>query len=355
MLNGLHRAARRFSRPPASAEAEVAVTCRVRLARNLAGHRFPDWAGDAEREAIRKRLEPAVLGTPAFRGGTAYAVDRLDELALQELVERRLISHDLADGGAGAGVALSRDGSLSVMFNEEDHLRIQAILPGMDLERAWRMADEADTQIERKVRYAFDETLGYLTACPSNLGTGLRASVMLHLPGLRLAGDLDAVYRAFDALRVEVRGMGGEGSEAAGNLVQVSNQGTLGEDEPHVVAGLLHIVRETVRQERFARRRLLRAYRETAVDYVARSLALLQGARLMGGDEALDCLSALRLGLEWGLLSGVDRKAVAELADGVQPGHLRRMLGGGAADPAERDIARAKWLRDRLARARVRH
>jgi protein arginine kinase len=352
----LSRNPKTFRRPAAKSapEADVAVSCRVRLARNLAGHRFPDWAGDSEREKIRQRLEKAVMATPAFRKGVSMAVEQMDDLMLEELWERRLISRDLMDCGAGSGVAISRDATLSVMFNEEDHLRIQVLRPGMDVKRAWELADQVDTQIERNVRYAFDETLGYLTSCPSNLGTALRASVMLHLPGLHYEGDLQAVFRALDALRVEVRGMGGEGSESVGTLVQVSNQGTLGLDEPSVVSGLLRIVDETVRQERFARRRLLRDRPLVALDYVARSLAMLKNARIMGFEEAVSFLYALQLGLEWGMLDGIDRKTLDTLVEDMQLGFLRRSADGVVPDPFHFAAFRCVLLGEQLSNVELR-
>lgn len=347
------KTARRISCPGDQAATDVAISCRVRLARNLASHRFPDKAGDKEREAIFDELEPIVAGLPMFRGGSSIRIDEIDDTGLDELVESRMISRDLAEGGAGAGAVFSADQFLSVMFNEEDHLRIQAILPFMDLKSAWKLADGADSAIEHSVRYAFDSQLGYITACPSNLGTGLRASVMLHLPGLRLAGHIDAVYRAFDSLRVETRGMGGEGSNFSGDLVQISNQGTLGVDENHVISELSRIADDAIRQERNARARLLLESPAVALDFVARSLALLQNARMIGTDESLDLLSALRVGIDWGMLSGISPGTVKGLALEVQPGHMTRMFGKSVEDPVSRDIERASWLRRRLAKARV--
>ncbi len=326
----------------------VAISCRVRLARNLSGVRFPDWADEAERRRVRQTLSRALLAPGCLPAAQALNIDELDEVAVQLLIEQRLISFDLSERGPGAGVVVSGDGHIAVMINEEDHLRIQVIEPGMDLLHAWETADELDTRLESHVAYAFSSRLGYLTACPSNVGTGLRASVMLHLLGLRLTGDIDAVLRSLDRMRLAVRGVGGEGSEAAGHMFQVSNQGTLGEDEASVIGGLSRIVAEVVRQERNARLRMLRDSPVVLLDCVARALVLLQHARVMQADEALDYLSALRLGLELGLLRRVTGAVLDELALAVQPGHLQQHLGS-RAEPEQRDTVRADWLRGRLA------
>lgn len=356
---GRKKTARRFSRDSAVGGFDVAVSSRVRLARNLANHRFPDWASDKEREKIRRELETVVLGLPAFENGRSIVVSEMDDDEIDNLVESRLISNDLADGGVGAGAVFadedpSGDNELSVMFNEEDHIRIQAVLPGLDLVGAWKIADEADTQIESSVRYAFDGELGYITSCPSNLGTGLRASVMLHLPALRLSGYSDAVFRAFDALHVEVRGMGGEGSGIVGDLVQLSNQGTLGFDERHVIGTLSGIVEETIRQEINARIRLADERSNLAADYVARSLALLQNARTMTTDEALDLLSAMRVGIEWGLIAGITKERIDKIACQIQPSHLAGLLAMRIDRPEDRDAARAGALNTYFAHAEMR-
>lgn len=338
------------ARRPATAGAEtaVALSCRVRLARNLRGERFPDWNDEAGRQRIFRQVVDAVLAAGGLRAPQVFDVGKLDDLTLQQIGERRLISNDLIERGGGGGLVLDAGGELSVMINEEDHLRIQVIHPGLDLRRAWEVADAFDTRLESRLDYAFSRQLGYLTACPSNVGTGLRASVMLHLLGLRLTEDLDAVLRALDRLRLTVRGVGGEGSDAAGHMFQISNQGTLGRSEDAVLAELLLHVQEVVRQERFARLRLMRDAPWLIEDCVARALALLQSARVIQADESLDYLSALRLGAELGLLRRLTVARAAELALAVQPGSLQRLMGA-AADPDRRDVFRADWLRAQLA------
>ncbi|MDD5707724.1 MAG: ATP--guanido phosphotransferase [Kiritimatiellae bacterium] len=338
----------RAARPAPSACGAVALCCRVRLARNLRGERFPDWSDEEGRRRVFDRVAKAVADGGGMRQPEVLKVEDLDALTLQQLNERRLISGDLMDRGAGAGLVTDFDGRLSVMINEEDHLRIQTIQPGMDLWGAWAEADALDTRLEESLDYAFSSKLGYLTACPSNVGTGLRASVMVHLLGLRLTEDLDAVLRALDRLRLMVRGVGGEGSDAAGHMFQISNQGTLGQTENDVIAGLLRQVNAVVDQERFARLRLLRDNPSLIEDCVARALALLQNARMAQADESLDYLSALRLGVEVRMLRHLDIERIERLMLSVQPGHMQLLMGA-ESEPEQRDIYRADWLREQLA------
>ena len=325
----------------------IAVSCRVRLARNLRGLKFPDWADEAE----RRRLFDQVASWLAQEAGISRArivpVGELDEPTRDLLRERHLISRDLAERGPGSGLVISGDERVAVMINEEDHLRVQVIEPGMDLHRAWDVADAVDARMEQQFDYAFSPKLGFLTACPSNVGTGLRASVMVHLLGLRLTNDLDAVLRALERLRLTVRGVGGEGSDAAGHMFQISNQETLGEDETALIDDLLETVGDVVHQERNARLRLQRDTPEVLLDCVARALAIIQSARVMETEEALDYLSALRLGVEMGLVRRLTVAEVDALTLGIQPGHLQRSLGT-MLEPPRRDIVRAKLMREVL-------
>jgi len=331
----------------------IAVSCRVRLARNLRGVKFPDWADETERRRIFDRVAPWLAREAGIEGARIVAVGDLDEVTRDLLCERHLISRDLAERGSGAGLVASADERVAVMINEEDHLRIQVIEPGMDLQRAWEMADALDTRMEQHFDYAFSPKLGFLTACPSNVGTGLRASVMVHLLGLRLTDDLDAVLRALERLRLTVRGVGGEGSEAAGHMFQISNQETLGADESTLIAQLLEVVGDVVHQEQNARLRLQRDAPETLLDCVARARALVQSARVMETGEALDYLAALRLGVEAGLLRRLTVAEVDALMLGIQPGHLQKRLGR-TLEPPRRDIVRADWLRECLGHVTLR-
>ena len=341
-------------RPPAAqdAAAGIAVSCRVRLARNLRDERFPDWADEAGRRRVFEALGPWLAHDAGIEGARRLDVGALDDATRDLLCERHLISTDLAGRGAGVGLVVAGDERLAVMLNEEDHLRIQVIEPGMDLQHAWRVADALDTRLDARFACAFSPRLGYLTACPSNVGTGLRASIMVHLLGLHLAEDLDASLRALERLRFAVRGVTGEGSEAAGHMFQVSNQETLGADEATLIGELLDIVGEVVRQERNARLRLRRDSPEVLVDCVARALAVIQSARIMATGEALDHLSALRLGVHLGLVRRLTVAEVDDLTLAIQPGHLQKRLGQ-TLEPARRDVVRADFMRAALAQAEL--
>ena len=331
----------------------IAVSCRVRLARNLRGLKFPDWADEKERRRVFDQVTPWLEREAGIDQARIVPVGELDDATRALLRERHLISRDLMERGPGSGLVVSGDERLAVMVNEEDHLRIQVIEPGMDLHRAWTVADALDSRMERQFDYAFSSKLGFLTACPSNVGTGLRASVMVHLLGLRLTNDLDAVLRALERLGLAVRGVGGEGSDAAGHMFQISNQETLGADETALIDELLDVVGDVVHQERNARLRLRRDSPEVLADCVSRALAIIQSARIMETEEALDYLSALRLGVEMGLVRRLTIAEVDTLALGIQPGHLQRSMGK-TIEPPRRDVVRAKVMRELLANAGLR-
>ncbi len=329
---------------------DIAMTCRVRLARNLERERFPDWATGKDRERVLETVCGAVMREAGeFR---VSAVAALDEQARDVLCEMHLASQDLMAREVGGGVAYAPDGSVCVMVNEEDHLRIQGFAKGLELEAAWRAADALDTALERHLPYAWTPRYGYLTACPSNVGTGLRAGAMLHLLGLRLLGEIEAVVRGLERMRLLVRGVAGEGSEAAGQIYQVSNMDTLGRDEAETVGRVKRICTEVVRQEYQARVRLVRESPLVLADCLARSLSVLQSARLMSTAEALEFLSALRLGAALGLVTRLKVADVDRLILLMQPGHLQKSLGL-ALTPEERDEMRAVFLRRRVASLRL--
>jgi len=338
-------------RPPWLQRADpegIVMSARVRLARNVAGTAFPGWAGEAESRRLCRRLLPVLAALPPFAGGAVWRLDEMEALDRQRLRERHLISAELAGKGAGSALLVAADESLSVMVNEEDHLRIQAMAPGRDLLPLWRAADALDTAVGERIAYAVSPRLGYLTACPSNVGTGLRASVMLHLPGLRMAGEAGPVVKGLDKLGLAVRGLLGEGTDALGNMYQISNQATLGATERDLIGRLDELVGAVIAHERHARLRLLETQPVRVRDRVARALALLTQARVMRSEEALDLLSALRLGVALGWLSGLTGDQLHDFVLGVQPAHLQQEAGA-PLTPDERDERRADWLRRSLA------
>jgi protein arginine kinase len=336
---------------------DVVLSSRVRLARNLAGAPFAAKSSRRDRLATLEACRNQVL-----RAGLAERLVWIDlhEAPMMQrslFVERHLISKQHSKGrpmGAGAGedpraVAFSvPDERLSIMVNEEDHLRIQAIRSGLALAAAWREIDEVDDKLESGLDYAFSPRFGYLTACPTNVGTGLRMSAMLHLPGLRLTGDIEKVKRAAQDMSLAVRGFYGEGSEAVGDLYQLSNQTTLGKSEATILHELeSEIIPRVIEYERVSRRELLTKRRVVIEDQVCRAWGLLTNARLLTTDEAMQALSLVRLGTLLGLLKNTDQKVVNQMMLVVQPSHLQRAVGK-ELDQEQRRVARASLLRSRL-------
>jgi protein arginine kinase len=334
-------------------DADVVVSSRVRLARNLAGRRFTHHADEDEQLEAYEASRDAVMESKAgdgFAGVLSWLdLNDLPELDRHVLVERNLISRRHAESEEPRGVALTTpDESLSVMVGEEDHLRMQVIQPGFAVERAFERVNAADDAVEAVADYAYSPKFGYLTACPTNVGTGIRVSVMLHLPALKMNAELDKVQRAAKALSLAVRGLHGEGSDAVGDLYQFSNQSTLGKSEMEIVETFSQkIVPRIVGLERAARRTLLDKRRIFFEDQVHRALGMLRSARLMKADEAFQLLSHVRLGIAAGVVEDVELTTVAELLLLVQPGHLQRSAGR-EMDQAERRIERARMIRERL-------
>jgi len=327
--------------------AGVVISSRVRLARNIHGIAFPGWAGDDECRKLFSRLSSELTSLESMADSTVFSMDALDELARDILCERRLISVELADKEVGSGLVVCEKGRVAVMINEEDHLRFQAMRPGMALSAAWKTISAIEHKLEQRVRYAFSPRLGYLTACPSNVGTGLRASVMMHLPGLKLQGEVDQVIRGVSRIGLVVRGAFGEGTEAFGNMFQISNQTTLGEDETSIVDRLTRMAEEIVVQEMNARGRLMERQQIHVLDYVSRAIGILQHARIVSSGEAMDLLSGLRLGVDLGVVGGVAVSRLNELMLLTQPAHLQKMAKR-ELNPEARDELRAELMRQKL-------
>ena len=325
------------------------VSSRIRLARNLDDHCFPGWASDEENHAVWERLSPIFqsLDLPFM----SWGMKDIPMLDKEILFERHLISQELAQQDDSCGVFVTPDECLSIMVNEEDHIRIQSLQSGLNLQEAWRMADEIDDMLEAKLSYAFSSKLGYLTSCPSNVGTGLRASVMLHLPGLVLMEEMDPVINGISKIGLAVRGMWGEGTEAAGNMFQISNQFTLGRRESEIIAHLEQIVMELIEHENNARNRLMIDKKLLVEDHVERAYGILSKAKLMSSGEALNLLSTLRLGLDLGIVNRFSPRELDTLFISIQPAHLQK-LENKTLDADERDVVRAEMLRDFMENAK---
>jgi protein arginine kinase len=275
------------------------------------------------------------------------SMDSLSTLDKNILVERHLISREHAAKSAGSGLVLNREETLCFMINEEDHLRMQALRPGLQLRQAWGTIDQADSALEKKLDYAFSPELGYLTACPTNIGTGIRVSAMLHLPGLVLAEQINPIIQSVNKLGLAVRGLYGEGTEALGNVFQVSNQMTLGEAETAIVERLEKVLSQIIEHEENARATLLEKKPKMIYNHIGRAYGILANAHSISSKETMNLLSLMRLGVDVGLFPGVDRSLVDELFILTQPAHLQKQHSE-KLSAEERDLLRADMVRERL-------
>ena len=325
----------------------IVMSSRVRLARNVRGAAFPGWAKKPERVKILEMIRPAVESLPEMKGAFSEAMDNLGALDKQILVERHLISREHAAKSSGSGLVLNREESFCVMINEEDHLRMQALRPGLQLRQAWGAIDHLDSELEKKLDYAFDNELGYLTACPTNLGTGIRVSAMLHLPGLVLGEQINPIIQSVNKLGLAVRGLYGEGTEALGNVFQVSNQMTLGETETTIVERLEKVLAQIIEHEENARQTLLEKKPKVVFNHIGRAYGILANAHSISSKETMNLLSLMRLGVDMGLFPGAERSLVDELFILTQPAHLQKQFSD-KLSAEERDLLRADMVRERL-------
>jgi protein arginine kinase len=323
----------------------VVRSSRVRLARNVSGYRFPLRASDAELCELNAEVGLELATLPALSGARYLLSGGQGHDELVALAESWLVSTGAVS--ARFGGALVGDDGVSVVFNDEDHLRLQVVLPGCAIGEAWRRVQVLDEQVGEHVVYAYMDGPGYLTSCPSNLGTGLRASVMVALPGLHILGECDAVLRGLNAMGYAVRGAYGEGSEPAGPLFQISNQATLGVTEEELLDAFELVVADISSCECHARGRLMEQQPLRLVDYCARSLAMVRYAKLVSALEALALLGGLRVGVECGIVRGVDLKKLCSLMVAVQPMHLA-MESDVGRNGIDRDQARAALLKGAL-------
>lgn len=325
----------------------IVMSSRVRLARNLRDFSFPGWAKKPERVKVLEMVLPAVSALPEMSDSFAEAMDNLTALDKQLLVERHLISREHAAKNVGSGLVVNRAETFSVMINEEDHLRMQALLPGFQTREAWQAIDKLDSALEKKLAYAFDQEMGYLTACPTNLGTGIRVSAMLHLPGLVLSEQINPIIQSVNKLGLAVRGLYGEGTEALGNVFQVSNQMTLGESETIIVERLEKVLSQIIEHEENARQTLLEKKPKVVFNHIGRAYGILANAHSISSKETMNLLSFLRLGVDMDLFPGTERALVDELFLITQPAHLQKQVSD-KLTAEERDLIRADMVRERL-------
>src|ERR1700716_2608768 len=326
---------------------QIVISSRVRLARNLKGYAFPGWAKKHERLQILEAIKPQVEMLPEMNDAFSVLSQDLSALEKQVLVERHLISREHAAKGVGSAVVMNRRQTLSIMINEEDHLRMQSIRSGLQLKQAFKLVDKIDSALESKLDFAFDPRLGYLTACPTNVGTGMRASAMLHLPGLVLSELINQVIQAVSKIGLAVRGLYGEGTEAMGNLFQISNQTTLGEKEDEIISRLSKVIETIIEKEHDARQVLIQKKPNTLWDQIGRAYGILTFAHAMTSKEALNLLSIIKLGVDLGAFPEDRRLPIDELFIDTQPAHLQKSSQQ-KLNAEERDELRAQIIRDRL-------
>src|SRR5882672_11509012 len=303
---------------------QIVVSSRVRLARNLRNFSFPGWAKKHDRLQILEAIKPQVEALPEMSDAFSVYSQDLSALEKQVLVARHLISREHAAKGVGSAVVMNRKQTLSIMINEEDHLRMQAIRAGLQLKKVFQMIDKVDSALEGKLEFAYDHRLGYLTACPTNVGTGMRASAMLHMPGLVLSELINQVIQAVSKIGLAVRGLYGEGTEAMGNLFQISNQTTLGEKEDEIVSRLTKVIETIIGKEHDARQVLIQKKSNTLWDQIGRAYGVLTYAHAMSSKEALNLLSIIKLGIDLNVFPEEKRLPIDELFMDTQPAHLQR-------------------------------
>ncbi|MFM8764247.1 MAG: protein arginine kinase, partial [Spartobacteria bacterium] len=327
---------------------QIVVSSRVRLARNLRDKPFPGWAKKSERLDVMNLVKQAVEHLPEMAESYSENLEALSPLEKQVLVERHLISREHAAKGVGSAVVMNAPQSLSVMINEEDHLRMQAIRCGLQLDNVFKMINRVDSELEESLEFAFSADLGYLTACPSNVGTGMRASAMLHLPGLVMSDQINKIINSVNKIGLAVRGLHGEGTEAMGNLFQVSNQTTLGEAEEEIIGRLNRVIEQVIEHEQNARALLAQRKSITLHDQIGRAYGLLCHSYSISSKEALNLLSIIKLGIDLAVFPDAHRFPVDELLIETQPAHLQKGAQVVKMSSEERDALRATIIRAKL-------
>ena len=328
-------------------EGDIVISSRIRLARNLTGFPFITRATEADRTAIKETVRKALPRIFSARTCSFVDVDALELLDRQCLQERQLISRELVEMDGPRAAVIDHSERFCIMVNEEDHLRIHGMTGGFEPMRVWERINEIDDKLESRLDYTFHEKLGYLTACPTNVGTGLRISVMLHLPALVISKEIDKVFRALQKVNLAVRGLYGEGSQSFGDFYQISNQATLGLTEEEVIKKVGGIIPQIIGYERQARDFLMNERSDMVHDRCSRAVGLLKTARTIGSVEAMHHLSSMRLGINLGILDAADITTVNTLLLHIQPAHLQK-IHGKALSSTERDVARAQYFRKTL-------
>lgn len=330
-------------------ESDIVISSRVRLARNLNEVPFPHLLSERQANQIVDDVYSALKENPVFsKDIKLYKMNELTAEQKTMLTEMHFISMDLANSERGA-VIINHDKTVSIMINEEDHLRIQVMLPGLQLEEALRQIDKIDDLLEEKLDFAFDEKIGYLTACPTNVGTGMRASVMMHLPALTMMEKIGQILSTISQVGLVVRGVYGEGSQAKGNLYQISNQITLGKSEEDIIQNVVSVARQILMSERKTRQNLSGETRLRLEDKILRSYGILTNAKLITSQEAMSFISDVRLGVDMGIIKDLVPSVLNELFIMTGPAYIQE-VSENATTPLERDIYRANFIRQKMQR-----
>lgn len=326
---------------------DIVISSRIRLARNLDKVPFPHWASKEQSEQVFNTVIGAIAKIDYLKGATTFKLADLDNVDKQFLVERHLMSQEHAQKTDHKAVIIDEEEVISIMVNEEDHLRMQVMQSGLNLFEAWGLINKIDDCLAGGVPFAFLADWGYLTACPTNTGTGMRGSVMLHLPALVMTRQINRVLNAISKLSFTTRGLYGEGTQATGNFFQISNQVSLGHTEDEIIESINSLIRQIIEQELQARDTMLSKDRSTIEDRISRSLGILKSAHIITSQETIELLSMLRLGSDLGIVKQVDRSIINELFIITQPAHLQKTENK-KFSANERDIKRAQIIREKL-------
>lgn len=329
------------------AHSDIVISSRIRLARNFSDFPFPHWANKEQEQKIIEQAQQVISGTPQLKDASFFSLSDLDNLDKQFLVERHLMSHEHAMRSNGKALCVTPNEVVSIMVNEEDHLRIQVMESGFELEDVWQVINKLDDNLSKKYPFAFSRELGFLTACPTNTGTGMRASVMSHLPALVITRQINRVLDTIAKLGFTTRGLYGEGTQASGNFFQISNQVSLGQIEAEIVNNMNGVVRQIIDHENTARKNLIAKQRQKIEDKIWRSYGTLMNAHIITSQETVELLSMVRLGQDLGIIKGLERSLINELFILTQPAHLQK-IEKKKLSPQERDIKRADLIREKI-------
>ena len=329
---------------------DIVISSRIRLARNLQGKFFPHWANKQQAEETMNSTKEAITKVDYLKKTSFFKLSELDNVDKQFLVERHLMSREHASKPDSKAVVIDEEEIISIMINEEDHLRMQVMKSGFDLLECWEIMNKIDDCLSKELTYAFGGELGYMTACPTNTGTGMRGSVMLHLPALVMARTIEKVLAAISKLSFTTRGLYGEGTQAIGNFFQISNQVSLGHNEDEIISNINGLIRQVLEHEEQARALLLKQQRSFLEDRIWRAYGVLKNAFIISSQETTELLSMVRLGVDLDIVKDIDRRTINELFILIQPAHLQK-LEGKKLNAQERDEKRARIIRGKLVKS----